>query len=397
MRRFSRHHKLCRAIVILVLCTLAAQSLNNASAFDSDKIESLLQKWSVPGGAVAVVKDGKVVFARGYGFCDAEHPHPVDPNRTIFRIASISKVVTAAAILALVRDGKLGLEDKVFALLKEYEPSDPRAQQITIRQLLDMTAGWDKQRSGDPILQPFIRRAARKMNVEAPADFDVTVRYVLRRKLDFAPGSRFAYSNFEYGLLGKVIEKVSEKPYANFVRDVVIEPAGVTLSEAHTREADRLPEEVSYYAPKERSRRSLFAGDRSCVPAPYARAFLEQDLPMIGWAGSASQVALLVDYILGNASTRETICAGGAKQFSMGWELKHPSTGACEFFKDGTLPGTRAFAMRTADGTTWVALFNGRPTQKVPDPFAREVRQIMSTVSSCPESTIKTSTRQTLP
>jgi N-acyl-D-amino-acid deacylase len=366
-------------------------------AVDDAKIDELIYKWNVPGAAIAAVQGGKILSERGYGFVDTRHSKPVDAKHNIFRIASVSKPITAAAVLNLVHEGKLSLNSKVFDILSEYTPRDAAARDITVGELLDMTAGWNKAKSGDPILEPLMSRAARKMNVTRPPDFDATIRYVLRRKLDFKPGTKFAYSNFEYGLLGKIVEKITGRPYANFVRESVFAPAGVSLFEARTREVDRLADEVAYYAPTEKDRRSFFKGDPRKVPAPYARAYLEQDLPMLGWAATAPQLALLLDYILRDASTRETICATGKSRFSMGWEVKHTPSGACEFFRDGTLPGTRAFVGRTADGVTWVALFNARPTQKIPDPFAREFRQIMSSAFSSQAPTTKTSQSQTHP
>src|SRR6185437_9954966 len=148
---------------------------------------------------------------------------------------------------------------------------DQRLQRITVRDLLQMSAGWDKEHSGDPILQPYIFRAARRLHQSTPADFDTTMKYMFTRKLDFDPGSRFAYSNFEYGLLGKVIERVSGTDYESFVQQAVFEPAGVKLYKGHTRAEDRLPDEVVYYAPLEKAARPLLPAETRRVPAPYGR------------------------------------------------------------------------------------------------------------------------------
>lgn len=359
-------------------------------------VKSLVRKWNVPGAAVAVVRDGKLIFERGYGYADLSHHEIIDPDKSLFRIASVSKPITAAAVLKLVQDGKLSLDDKVFDILNDYAVQsntrvDKRIYSITVRDLLNMSAGWDKERSGDPILQPYITRAARRMKQPSPANFDTTARYVVGKKLDFTPGTKFAYSNFSYGLLGKLIEKTSGTDYQSYVREALFQPTGVQLYQAHTRQEDRLPNEVVYYAPLEGKERSFLPTRTKKVPAPYARAYMETDLPMIGWVATAPELATLLDKVLADdkllsAETREQICQcpklpcwqSTKKYFSMGWEVTAHGNGRYSLYKDGTLPGTRAFVEHTTDGVTWVALFNARPPQKQPDKFALQIKQLMA-------------------
>jgi N-acyl-D-amino-acid deacylase len=358
-------------------------------------VRTLMRKWNVPGAAVAVMRNGKLIFSRGYGYSEIASHKAVDPTQSLFRIASVSKPITAAATLRLVQDGKIKLDDKAFEILDEFVPKgrrvDRRLAKITVRDLLNMSAGWDKERSGDPILQPYIQRAARTMHVNGPADFDTTVRYMMGRKLDFTPGTKFAYSNFAYGLLGKIVEKASGKDYESYVRETLFAPCGVQLYQAHTREEDRLPQEVYYYAPLESKVRSFLPTRSKKVAAPYARAYMEADLPILGWVATAPELAVLVDKLLTDENlltpeVREQVLnrpsipcwSGRNKYFSMGWEVNCDDTGHYSVFKDGTLPGTRAFAEHTADGITWVALFNARPPQKQPDKFALQIKQLMA-------------------
>jgi N-acyl-D-amino-acid deacylase len=361
-------------------------------------VRKLVTKWNVPGAAVAVMRNGRLVFARGYGYADLGHHQAIDPERSLFRIASVSKPITAAAALHLVQEQKLNLEDKVFSLLDNLQPPsgtriDRRLHSITVRDLLNMSAGWDKERSGDPILQPFISRAAKRLHVAGPADFECTARYMMGRKLDFTPGAKFAYSNFTYGLLGKVIEKSSGKDYESYVREALFEPSGVQLYQGHTRKEDRLPNEVVYYAPLEGKVRSFLPTNHKRVEAPYARAYLETDLPMLGWVATAPELASLMDHILSDdrilsPEMREQMLSRPSlacwkdrkKYFSMGWEItRDDQSGRISLYKDGTLPGTRAFVEHTPDGITWVALFNARPPQKQPDRFALQIKQLMAT------------------
>ena len=120
-----------------------------------DEITSLMRKWSIPGGAVAVAKDGRLVLAHGYGLADRDAGTPVQPD-SLFRIASLSKPITAAAILVLVERGRLDLDAKVLDILKSPgispdKAADPRWKQITVRQLLFHTAGFDRGTGFDPM------------------------------------------------------------------------------------------------------------------------------------------------------------------------------------------------------------------------------------------------------
>ncbi len=359
-------------------------------------VQTLVTRWNVPGAAVAVMRNGHLIFSRGYGYADINHQQVIDPARSLFRIASVSKPITAAAVLHLIQEGKLNLDDKAFDILNDFQPApgakvDKRLHSITVRDLLNMSAGWDKERSGDPILQPYISLAAKRLKQSGPADFDTTVRYMMGRKLDFSPGTKFAYSNFTYGLLGKIIEKSTKKDYQTYVRETLFNPAGVQLYQGHTREEDRLPDEVVYYAPLESKAKSFLPTSSKRVAAPYARAYIETDLPMIGWVSTAPQLAVLMDKILSDDALLSPAVRGEVlnqpplscwqgkkKYFSMGWEVTRDASGQYSLFKDGTLPGTRAFVEHTADGITWVALFNARPPQMQPDKFSLQIKQLMA-------------------
>ena len=162
-------------------------------------IPDLMSKWQIPGGAVAVVKDGRLVYARGYGWADVETNESVQPD-SLFRIGSISKPITAVTILKLVEEGQLDLDAKVFELLDYLKPPDnatvvdSRINDITVRQLLYHSGGWDRELSFDPMFIPI--QAAEAVDALAPASCETVIRYMLGQPLDFSPGSQYAYSNF---------------------------------------------------------------------------------------------------------------------------------------------------------------------------------------------------------
>ncbi|HEY9789722.1 MAG TPA: serine hydrolase domain-containing protein [Candidatus Obscuribacterales bacterium] len=358
--------------------------------------KSLVRHWAIPGGAIAVYKDGQLVFARGYGYADIDKHQPVNPTTSLFRIASLSKPITAAAVMKLEEQGRLNMDDKALNLLDATSlptvKKDKRLSGITVKDLLNMTAGWDRERSGDPILQPYIRRAARHFHTGSAADFDTTLRYVFSKRLDFTPGTRFAYSNFTYGLLGKIIERQSGKDYVSFVRENIFNPCGVQLYPGRTLAQDRWPDEVAYYAPLEPQARPFLPCRERLVGAPYSRAYMEADVPMLGWLASAPNLAKLFDKLFADEQVLspeskaqivecpDVACWRGKRRFfSMGWEVIKDRQGRIILYKDGTLPGTRAFVEHTADGITWVALFNARPPEQKPDKFAKQLQDLMST------------------
>src|SRR4051812_21719260 len=111
-------------------------------------MQQALSRYSVKGGALAVVKDGHLIFARGYGLADAESQSPVQPD-SLFRWCSISKTITAAAIMRLAQENKLDLDSPVFSILDQFAPyngtwGDSRLRSITVRQVLHHTGGWDR-------------------------------------------------------------------------------------------------------------------------------------------------------------------------------------------------------------------------------------------------------------
>ena len=203
----------------------------------------------IPGAAVAVVRHGRLVYARGFGMADRLREVPVQPD-SLFRIASLSKPITAVAVLKLVEDGRLELDARVFrdllAGIEPHPPKYPRMNEITVRDLLRHSGGFDRDRSGD--VQWEQKKISRKLRKSPPLDCADVIAYMKRQRLDFSPGERYAYSNFGYCALGRVIEQASGMSYEDYVRREVLIPAGA----GRMRLADpflegRLENEVMYY------------------------------------------------------------------------------------------------------------------------------------------------------
>jgi N-acyl-D-amino-acid deacylase len=339
-------------------------------------IPSLMAKWEIPGGAVAVVKDGKLLFARGYGYADLETHQPVAAD-ALFRIASVSKPITSATILKLVDEGELSLDDHPFAILSDLTaPSgateDPRLADITIRHLLEHAGGWDRDASGDPMFMSSSIAAA--LGTEAPASTDDVIRYMRGQPLDFDPGSRYVYSNFGYAVLGRVIEKITGEQYEDYVKSTVLEPMGISrMAIGATLLSGRLDGEVKYYE-KAGNATSVFPGGGS-VPWPYGGFYLEAMYSNGAWVSSSIDLLRFLVHIdprtaptpfLSTASTDAMLARppaplwqGSAYWYGMGW-LVRPSGDDANWWHDGSLPGTTTLLVRAYNGLDWVALFNAR-------------------------------------
>jgi CubicO group peptidase (beta-lactamase class C family) len=364
-----------------------APAVDNSSSMASYNrvIEQLMEKWGIPGGSIAVSKDGRLVLAKAYGTADRERNLPVQPE-SLFRIASVSKTITAVAVLKLVEEGKLDLEAKAFKLLDNLKPPsgkavDPRIYNITIRQLLQHSAGWDGDKSFDPMFSP--TKAAVEVGATQPATSDTIVRYMLGQQLDFDPGSQYAYSNFGYCVLGRIIEKVTGQSYYDYVMDNILRPAGATsMRLGKSLENERYDGEVRYYdyegAPMALS---VFPGSL-IVPWPYGGFDIEAMDAHGGWIATATDLLRFVTALDGGKLIKSDSLAvmvshpaaplwqGSSYYYGMGW-LVRPSGVSANWWHTGSLPGTYSIVVRTSNGFAWAALFNTRP--KDADAFSKEL------------------------
>ena len=363
---------------------LTGQAVPGMESFDQ-AISALMRKHAIPGGAVAVLRDGKLIYARGFGYADVENETPVQPD-ALFRIASVSKPITAAAIMKLVEEGRLDLDDRVAPFIAHLAPApgatvDPRWEQITIRHLLNHTGGWDRGKPNggfDPIDRPGIAAAA--VNAPAPASPETLIRYMKGMPLDFDPGEKWAYSNFGYIILGRVIERVSGMPYGEYVRTRVLQPVGTNRTQqGRSRMRDALADEVKYYMPWEPGLGmtalvpSVFPGE-GAVPFNYGGFHLEAGDASGAWVSSTVDLLRFLAGVDGRANRPDilgaglvaemtgsgaTVCASGACYYGAGWFVR-PTQGDANWWHGGTLPGTTAMLERTYHNFSMVGLLNAR-------------------------------------
>ena len=203
---------------------------------------------------------------------------------------------TAVAVMKLVEESRLSLDDRAFdivratAVLDGDRKPDPRLAQITIRQMLQHTGGWDRDKSFDPMFRP--GQIARETESPAPATPDNVIRFMLARELDFEPGTRRVYSNFGYCVLGRVIEKLTGQPYDQFIREKVLKAAGITrMRLGASLDGKQVPGEVRYYTRHEDLAKNVFPGEPERVPRPYGGFHLEAMDAHGGWIASAIDLA----------------------------------------------------------------------------------------------------------
>jgi N-acyl-D-amino-acid deacylase len=362
-----------------------------AQAFDHE-METFMAARKVPGGALTVVKNGRLVYARGYGWADRDAKIPVKPG-SLFRIASVAKPITAVAVMKLIEEEKLSLDTKAFPLLNmqpavmSFRDPEPRLRDITIRQLLQHTGGWDRDKSFDPMFRP--GRIATATNSAPPATAVNIIRYMLSRELDFDPGTRYAYSNYGYCVLGRLIEKLSGQTYEEFVRGRILAPIGINqMRIGASLDGKQAPGEVRYYA-GDKLTDNVFPGEPTKVPWPYGGFHLEAMDAHGGWIASAVDLARFAAALhdserspLLKPETCSTMYVPPpppvsrnkeglleSTYYGCGWMVRPKGQGGRpNCWHAGSLPGTSTLLVRRGDGLSWVALFNQRSEDKqLPD------------------------------
>jgi CubicO group peptidase (beta-lactamase class C family) len=338
-------------------------------------VEQAMSSSNTVGLSLAITHRGRLVFAKAYGRITSGSGEPLHTaNR--FRIASVSKPLTAIEVMRLAEHGRLQLHQRVFgegALLGErYGPAsqyaDPRIKDITVQQLLEHTeGGWDNDAQDgttDPMfLHPHLNR-------------DELVSWVLRNvKLEYQPGTIYQYSNFGYALLGRIIEQVTGKPYAEAMREDVFEPAGASsFALARHARAGRLPGEVAYVelganadAPYELPIERMDAhGGWVATPVDLLRVVAQADgFPSVPDRLGATTLATMT------TPTNQPTHNGEPAYYAKGWAVNSVPN----WWHTGYLPGTSSLLVRTADRYgptgreefTWAAVTNSTNPQHALD------------------------------
>jgi len=226
-----------KTICMLTLLLLATHLISASDPKYAEKIDAILAAAGVkpgndPGAAVLVVKNGKVLFERGYGVTDLKSLSKIDA-RTNFRLASMTKQFTAMAIMLLVHDGRLHYEDRVTDIFPDF-PEYGRA--ITIRHLLNHTSGLLDYE--DLMPQPDPNLPVEQIQIQDAGVLDLLKQ---QKTTKFKPGSKWEYSNSGYVLLGLIVQKVSGKLFPDFLHDRIFTPLGMNNTLAYVRGKNEVP------------------------------------------------------------------------------------------------------------------------------------------------------------
>ena len=216
------------ALFLIVTAAISAVGQESLVSKVDEFIKAEMQKQKIPGVSLAVVKDGRPLIVKGYGYANLEHQVPVKPE-TVFQSGSVGKQFTATAVMMLVEEGKIGLDEKISKYLGDVPETWAN---ITIRHLLSHTSGM----------------------TDYPTDFDFRRDYtedeILKRAKEipvaFKPGEKWQYSNLGYVTLGVIIGKVTGKFYGEFFQERMFKPLGMTTSRI-INEADLIPNRASGY------------------------------------------------------------------------------------------------------------------------------------------------------
>jgi len=196
-------------LVLLAIPALAQHSWDQKASAD---IAAALKKTGAPSVSVVIIQDGAIAFSKAFGKADLASNRAAEPG-TRYAVGSISKQFTVAALLLLEEEGRLSLDDKVA----KFFPDLTQANQITIRQILSHTAGYEDYAPQDYLIPEWTQPTTPAAILDKWA----------KKPLNFDPGTRWQYSNTGYVLAGSIVEKVSGKPLVAFLREKILNPLGM--------------------------------------------------------------------------------------------------------------------------------------------------------------------------
>ncbi len=331
------------------------------------EIERFMQKWHIKGLSFAVTRHDSLLYAKGYGYADAEIGRKLEAT-DIMRIASASKLVTAIGVMKLVEQGKLTLDTKIFGpegILNDTAYTnamcDKRMLDITVDHLLRHMGGFGRG-AGDPMFTT--NEIIKAKHLQGPPTPEELVKIVLGRRIAFAPGNGRIYSNFGYMLLSMAMERVSGMSYWDYVTENVLKPAGCyTFRPATNYYEERHANESKYYAPDDELVEE-FNGSGRMVSRVYGGNDFNALKGAGGWCTSAADFARLVasadgDPVLKDVISRNSVATltqhSDDEKLARGWS---ESDGKGKWTRTGTLSSTHTLVQRYPNGDCWVLITN---------------------------------------
>ena len=337
---------------------------------NTKKMEQYIRSWmarnAIRGVSIAIMKDQKLIYCKGLGWADKEKEIKVDAGH-IFRMASASKLLTAIGIMKLVDNKQLTLKDKVFGtegILTQFTDfGDKRIKDITVRQLLDHTAGFSLRRGA-----PMFRTAdiMKWEHLDTTPTSDQLIDFQLRMKLRDKPGRSPQYSNISYLILSRVIEEVSGQDYESFIRENVLIPAGCyDMHLANNYYDERYSNEVKYYGNSPKDKIVSYDGSGEKKLREYGGNNIHGLLGAGAWVASTAELMRLVASVDGKPKVPDILTKESVKEmkrvkskrdFALGWARYHAKDRALT--RTGTMSGTSAFIELKDKGLSFVIITN---------------------------------------
>jgi len=306
-------------------------------------IDTLIQETyppTEPGAAVIVVKNGQTIFRKGYGMANLEFGMPIEPDM-VFRIGSVTKQFTAVAILMLVEQGKLSLDDSVTKFLPDYPTQD---YLITVKHLLTHTSGI-KSYTSMPEWIPLWRK-----------DFAVQelIDFFKYQPMESAPGKRWAYNNSGYVLLGAIIEKVTGQTYSEFIQQSIFGPLGMEHS-YYDNTLLIIPRRVAGY---DKSTNGFTNAAYISMTQPYAAGALASTIGDLAiWDTTLYTGKLLNPETLKQAHVSHQLLDGSSTAYGFGWMISEYA-GHQVIEHSGGIHGFRSHTIRLPDDHVFVAVLS---------------------------------------
>ena len=350
------------------------------------KVEAYLRKWWMKGASLAIMRNDSLLYAKGYGWADEEKEQKMEPGN-ILRMASVSKLITAAGIMVLQDKGMLSIKDTVFGptgILNDtiYKFRDRNYKKITVEHLLRHQAGFRR----DPLFSS--RDVMHQLKLDHAPSAEDYIGLVMRQSLRFKPGSWQKYSNFGYLLLSRIIEEVSGMPYEKFIQKEVLQKAGCyDMHIAGIYYEDKRKNEVRYYTNEGEGK---YVDEYNRSGRTMERCYGGNDITLLSgagaWCGSPIELARFVASIDGRDEVPDIISKEAVRQmteymdketYSLGWNDTNPRRG---WSRTGTLSGTSALVKYFPDGECWIMITNtstwkGPSQTKYTDELFKKLRQ----------------------
>ena len=330
------------------------------------KVKSFMRQWQIKGASLSIMRNDSLLYSKGYGWADEQKGIEMEPKH-ILRMASVSKLITAVGIMVLQERDSLSIKDTVFGPSGILNDSlfnglikDKNYHKITIEHLLRHLGGFPR----DPLFSS--RDVMTQLRLDHAPEKEDFYKVVLNRPVRFEPGTWQRYSNFGYLLLSDIIEKVSGKPYEQFIKEDVLLPAGCfDMHIAGNYYEHKRENEVRYYTHEGDGK---YIEEYNKSGRIVERCYGGNNIPLLsgagGWCGSTAELARFVAAIDGKPEVEDIISPESIAQmveyfdrdtYSLGWNDTTPEKG---WSRTGTLAGTSALIKYFPDGECWILITN---------------------------------------